>query len=133
VFLLERDVEKHAVLDDRTAEGRARTIPVEVGRSVLRFERIARIQSAVLQEKEGIAVDLVRAYTRDDIDGAAGCAARFSRQTGVDHLEFLNGFERELSATGAYEFIIVVETVDGHIVAAPSKTTECEAAVGQRC
>ncbi len=52
------------------AEGRARTIPVECGRSVLCFKGIARIQSAVLQEKEGIAVDLVRAYTRDDIDGA---------------------------------------------------------------
>src|SRR3974390_1504042 len=44
VFLLERRIVKGAVLDDRTTLGRACTIPVEVGRGMLCFKRIARVQ-----------------------------------------------------------------------------------------
>jgi hypothetical protein len=36
MFLLDRRVEKHAILDDRSAEGRAGAIAVEAGRGVLR-------------------------------------------------------------------------------------------------
>lgn len=62
--------------------------------------------------------------------GGLSCRTRKAEKF---HLELLNGFERQLGAAGAYEFIIVVETVDGHIVAAPSKTAEREATVGHRC
>jgi hypothetical protein len=80
MFLLDRRVEKRAVLDDRASEGRAGTIAVQAGRGMLRFKRIACIQCAVLQEKESVAVELVRSDARHDIDGAAGGATRLSRQ-----------------------------------------------------
>src|SRR6266851_3722208 len=63
VFLLERRVVERAVFDDRTTLGRTSAIPVQVGRGVLRFKWIARVQCAVLQEDERIAMDLVRGAT----------------------------------------------------------------------
>src|SRR5258708_40379075 len=58
VFLLERRVVERAVFDDRTTLGQTGAIPVQIGRGVLRFKWIARVQCAVLEEDERIAVDL---------------------------------------------------------------------------
>ena len=76
MFLFDRCVEKRAVLDDRAAEGRAGAIAVETWRCTFCLKWIARIQRAVLQEKESVAVELVRADSVHDIDGAAGGTAR---------------------------------------------------------
>jgi hypothetical protein len=75
MFLLDGRVEKRAVFDDRTAEGGTGAIALEADRGVLSFKRIACVQRPVLQEKECVAVELVRADPGDEVDGTAGGAA----------------------------------------------------------
>src|SRR5579864_3468901 len=70
-FLLERRIVERAVLDDRTTLGETSAITMQIGRGVLGFKRIARVECAVLQEQKRIAVNLVRRGTCDDIDGPA--------------------------------------------------------------
>jgi hypothetical protein len=79
VFLLERRVVERAVFDDRTTLRRADAITVQLGRGALGFKWIARVECAVLQEQERIAVDLVGGGAGDYIDGPARRSARLGR------------------------------------------------------
>src|SRR5579883_1649530 len=132
VFLLEGGVVERAVLDHRTAERHAGAVLVQHRRHRFGFEWAAGVQRSIFNEQKGIAVQGVGARSGDDIDGTSRGSAGFGREAGVHHLELLHRFERKLGTAGSEVFVIVVQAVDRHVVAACAEAAECEAAIQQR-
>ncbi len=132
MLLFGGDIVERLVLDDRAAQGKAGAKAAEGGLARFGLERIARIEGAVLREKEGVAVNGVGAGARDDVDRAARGAAGFGGETVVDDLKFLDDFRGQFGAAGAGEFVVVVEAVDGDVIAAGAKAAEREAAAAKR-
>ncbi len=69
--------------------------------------------------------------TSDDIDRTSRGSTRLRRKTIVDHLKFLHDFRRKLGAARACVLVVVVQAIDGEIVAPRSQTTESEAAASK--
>jgi hypothetical protein len=76
VFLFDGDVVKGPVLDYGSAQGKAGAEASKRRLAGLRFERVARIECAVLRKQERVAVNGVRPGTSDDVDRTSRGSAR---------------------------------------------------------
>src|SRR5438105_493175 len=71
---------------------------------------------------------LVRPVTRYNIDRTSRCTAVFRREAVIDHLKLLHNLRRELSAACARIPVVVIQAVDGDVVAARPQTAKAESA-----
>src|SRR6185295_18756320 len=95
---------ERTVLDERAPEVRAELLAVEqrlrrdapVGPSARRVEVVARVEAVVAVEVERLAVYLVRARPRGDVDDRPGIPAVLGAERRVVHLEFRDRVDRRL-------------------------------------
>ena len=132
VLLFDGDIVERLVLHNRAAQGKASPKAPKGRLALFCLERVPRIERAVLRENEGVSVNRVCPGTRDDVDRTARGSARLRRETVVDHLKFLHDFRRQFGSARTSKFVVVIEAVDGYVVAPSTKTTEREAAAAER-
>src|SRR6266550_1182765 len=113
MFLFEGGVVKRFVLDDRSAQGKTSAEASKRWLGRLSFERVA--------------VNCVCPRASDYVNRTSRGSSRLCGKAIVDHLKFLHDFRRKLGTTRACVLVVVVQAIDGEIVAPRSKTTESEA------
>src|SRR5437588_11362653 len=132
MFLLRRGVEEEAVAHQGAAQRASRLEATEAqaagGRRI--GEGLTRVDPLVLQEGENVAVPIVRAGLGDDVDRSSCGTAEFSRKPIVDDLELAHDLGGARRARSAYSLVRVVQPVNGDRIAARSKASEGEPAVG---
>ena len=106
------EVERPPALD-RAAHRSAELVAPERMRIRRReLEEVARIERIVPEELEDVAVDLVGARSRDEIDDRAGHMSVFGGERRVVHLEFLDAPERRLEDERTERLVVGADAVD---------------------
>ena len=106
------EVERPPALD-RAADRSAELVPPERMRIRRReFEEVARIERIVAEELEDVAVNLVGARSRDEIDDRAGHVSVFGADRRVVHFEFLDAPERRLVDERSERLVVGADAVD---------------------
>src|SRR5207249_282240 len=82
--------EEEMVVNNRAADSGAELIQPQL--ILAGGEEISRIEFIVAHELEQVAVELVRAGFRDDVDAAAGSTSDLGGEHALGGLEFLNEF-----------------------------------------
>ncbi len=129
-FLFERHREKRAVAPQRTHYGKSRLVFAELGRAAGGDFGIAGVDGFVLKKPGEVAVPLVVARARHDVDRAAGRAAELGAEDGARHAELAHHLDAHRHAVAAGGLVAVVDAVDGEAVVAPAHAAKSKAAVG---
>ena len=131
IFLLGGGVVEGAVFDERPAGREPDAIPSQGRLGRLAFERLTAVKGGVLGKDERVAMPLVGAAACDDVDRASGGASVLRRDPVIDHLKLVHNLRRKLSPACAGIFVVVVQPVDGDIVASSPQAAKGKAARGE--
>ena len=133
MLLFDGGVVERLVLHNRAAQGKACPKPLKGRLALFCLERVPRIERTVLRENEGVPVNRIGPGTCYHVYRTARGPAGLRRETVVDYLKFLHDFRRQFRSARTRKFIIVVQAVDGYVVAPSTKTTESEATPTEGC
>ena len=126
VAVLNGGKEPDFVFANRAADGTTILLPIERGSREATVECCRqRLQIAIAQEKEDIAVEAVGSSLGDDVDDAVSRATNLGGESCSGNLKLLDGVGREVGERAANYLVVVVAAIDSNVAA--SSKAACRA------